>query len=220
MIYTPIRYNTVTMWYHAALLQLARWPGLEFRFNQAPWDLIRCRSRGIRMFLDDKRFDNLILLDSDIAPNPRTVIKMLEMPFPIVGARYRLKKDPAVYVPPLDPLQTPDEHGTIATDYLPMGLVRITRSAVQQMWDEYSKPEHGLMFMDVVDGKKFDTCALFMMTFEVIGEGASPERFGAPKGARVLLSEDYAFCKRARNLGIPIRMMVEPVPHAGPTMFT
>jgi len=217
-IFTPVRNHTVSVEYAATLWQLSRWPGLEYQLYQRPWDLIRCRSIGARLCLES-RTDDFIFWDSDIAPHPRVVIKALEMPHPIVGARYRLKKEPAVYVPPMDPDAKPDEYGTVATDYLGMGFVRIKRSALQKMWDEYSKPEHELDFVDVHKGEQQKTIALFMMGFEVIGEGDSPDRFGAPRGARVLLSEDYAFCKRARKLDIPIRMMVEPVPHSGPMLF-
>lgn len=213
-IFTPVKGHEVAVEYQAAMWQLARWPGIDYHFCQAPEDLVRTRSRGVRWFLEDTTFDDLIMWDSDIAPHPKVVVKLMQMPHPFVGARYRLKKEPVIYVPPVDPQAAPDEHGTLPVDYVPMGLVKISRTILQRMVDHYRDE---LEFLDVYEGKAHKTVALFSLIFDTIKEDRAI--FGAPLGARVLLSEDYSFCKRARDLDIPLRLMVEPVPHVGSFVF-
>jgi hypothetical protein len=214
-VFTPIKGHECVIEYHAAMMQLARWPGMQFDWSQSPEDLVRTRSRGVRWFLDGRQ-DQLIMWDSDIAPNPRHIIRMLEIPHEFIASRYRLKKEPVIYVPPVDPLAKPDSWGCIPVDFVPLGLVKVSRNVLQKMWDHY-KEELG--FLDVYQGKTHDTVALFQLILTKVEEGSLSALMGAPVGKTVLLSEDYSFSKRARDIGIPIHLMIEPVPHVGGYVF-
>jgi len=211
---TPVKNHTVTVEYHASLWQLARWPGFEYTFYQSPEDLVRCRSRLVRWFLEETSCDKLIMWDSDIAPNPRVVLKMMELPFDIVAARYRQKLEKVVYIPLLPVDAKPDEYNTFSVDYIPMGLVCMSRKALQKMVDHYRDE---LECQDLYHGKMKPTVMLFNLIRETVERDWSG--MGAPIGSKVLLSEDYSFSKRARALDIPIHLMVEPVPHVGDFVF-
>ena len=132
----------------------------------------------------------------------------------MLASSYRLKKEPTIYVPPIDPQTKPDQYGTLFSPWVPMGLTKISRNVLQKMVDHYRTD---FEFTDAYQGKLIKTVALFALTFDIVKEDRAV--WGAPIGERVLLSEDYSFCKRARDLDIPIHVMVEPVPHVGSFVF-
>ncbi len=149
--------------------------GAQFMAHRAfmNCDLVRARSRAVRVALDEC-FTHLLFWDSDVVGDAvQALAGMVREDVDMIGAAYSRKR-----LPP-----KPAHH----PPYLAMGFTLIKTSALEKMWDAY----YDELWFDDVDGKKsIRTVALFQLL-----------PFDMPHGRRVLLSEDYSFCERWLKLG-------------------
>lgn len=137
-------------------------------------DLVRARSRAVRMFLDRSE-SHLLFWDADIggAGVPDVLRGMFAEEKDFIAAPYARK----LYRPGYSTKSTAQANG-----YVGMGFTLLTRAMLVQMRDHYS-PE--LTFLDSIENARVATCALFML---MIRDG-------------VLLGEDYSFCQRWKDIG-------------------
>ncbi len=136
---------------------------------------------------------DMLCVDSDISWPQGTAERILSHQTDFVAGLYRFKNDVEGY--PMQCLPDPDEKGLWAIDpktgqvaedglievaAVPMGFVRITRKAVQEMFDAYAAREY-----EPKDVPGLKARCLFDIPFE--------------NGQ--LVGEDYTFCHRYRAIG-------------------
>lgn len=128
-----------------------------------------------------KGADIVVFLDHDVSWSPDALKELIEAPGDVVAGTYRFKKAEVEYMgrvccgPRGTPLVRVD--GAIMAELVPAGFLKITKAAVDRISDAY--PE-------LICGE---------------GENVSLDLFnhGAHKG--VWWGEDYAFCRRWREIG-------------------
>lgn len=180
-------------------------------------DLVRVRSRAVRVFLESD-FTDLLFWDSDVAARVEVIIGLLAASKDIVAAPYPYKKlhwdrvgnmatqtadherlEAAAYDYPFHlAADVPhcDASGCCKVEAVPMGLTLISRACAKMMAEHYAP---ALTFVD--SGNK-PTVGLFQL---MIRNG-------------MLLSEDYSFCRRWTDLGGEVHVYTgagTPVMHVG-----
>jgi hypothetical protein len=216
--------------HHTSLLTLAHnadavGAGFEIADCHYPHaDIVRARSRAVNTFLHETDATHLLFVDADIAFEPVTVAGMLEAKRDFVGCPYPRRDmvewakvnispdappEAFAYYYPVVPL--PEGIGDIDLDNcvevssLPLGMALLSRKMLKEMQDAYRMALH---FSDeVTPQRKVPSVALFMLAF---ANGMGPERG--------LLSEDYSFCQRYRQIGGKVWMYLglgSPVDHYG-----
>ena len=178
----------------------------------------RARSSLFGVWLDEwnkgNKFDYFMCLDSDVEFNPSAIDSMIEADKPIIGGAYAFKttntlrggKSVCKY---LDG-EVPDNNGILKIRWLNGGFILCKAEALFKMMDAY--PELGYTIANGLhqDGKpSFGFWCAMVHRLEDIG-------------ITLLLSEDYAFCERARQIGIDIWLdtKIKLVHWAGTTGYT
>lgn len=199
-------------------------------------DLVRARSRIVRDALGTE-MTHLLFWDDDVIAEPArlgvVVRGMLAADVDVIACPYprrRLHWDTAARAAKSgrDPEAYAVEYGTIAVKEpgsraegwsevavtrgavecatVNMGFTLITRACLETMADHYRQ---SLGFSDVVGPDLVPTVALFQL---VLTSG----------NPRVLLSEDYSFCHRWREIGGKVHAYVgdgAPLDHVGPYVY-
>ena len=186
-------------------------------------DVVRVRSRFVRHFLQKTDATHILFLDSDIGMLPKVLRGMLAAARDFVGAPYprrdaidftRVRRtattDPEApaYRYSVRLLDTFDPHSGLELDTtgcaevaaLPFGCILLTRACCQRMWDAYLE-------LSFKDDHRGDCVALF-------------DLMRSPEGG--LLSEDFSFCARWRELGEKVWMYLgpgSPVDHEGAHLY-
>lgn len=181
-------------------------------------DLVRCRSRMVRHFLEGT-WSHLWFWDADVIDKPVSVganlSRLLRCDRDIVGIPYP-KKTAAPegegmgdhYSFQLAEASGLDEDGCVEVEHMALGFMLVRRSVLQAMVDHYADE---LAWDDEEpSGRQARTVALFQLLH-------------ASQGTRTrLLSEDYSFCLRASRLGFAIHMYLgegSPMHHVGNHMY-
>lgn len=141
----------------------------------------RARNDTVAMALKNG-FDDLIFIDSDIEWDPTWIAKLLAYPVDVVGGTYRKKTDDdELYVIKQieNPAPVDTRTGLMKVDGLGCGFVRLSRKAMQHLWD-VSEPYEDR-------GEK-------RMIFEVLVEDGE------------LMSEDIYMCQKLNRGGIQVHM--------------
>lgn len=141
----------------------------------------RARNDTLAMALNGG-YDDLIFIDSDIEWDPTWIGKLLDYPVDVVGGTYRKKTDTEeLYV--IKQLSNPapidTRTGLMKVDGLGCGFIRLSRRAMQYLWDA-SEP-----YQD--RGEK-------RMVFEVLIEHGD------------ILSEDIYMCQKLNSGGIQVHL--------------
>ena len=140
----------------------------------------RARNDLVKLALEED-FDDLIFIDSDVEWNPEWVFKLLSYDHDVVGGIYPKKSD--IHTFPVIPTEEGfkiNEEGLIEVSKLATGFLRISKKALQTVWDASEEYENegrtNRMVFDikVVDGQ--------------------------------LVSEDNIFCEKWRSLGGKVYM--------------
>ncbi len=144
-------------------------------------------------FLNATDCTDMLCVDADVSWGAGTAQRILSHQTDFVGGLYRFKNDVEGY--PMQCLPDPEEKGLWAIDpktgqiaedglievaAVPMGFVRITRKAVQEMFDAYGARKY-----EPKDVPGLEARCLFDIPFE--------------NGQ--LIGEDYTFCHRYRAIG-------------------
>lgn len=181
--------------------------GLQIELNGGDALITRARSRMATYFLEETRHTHMLFVDADIAFRPDHVFRLLEAGKDLVGGVYPLKKvhwekvrsalaagikdiqaaslGYVVGFPPNpDKNVHLDDQGFAAVNAIGTGFMLISRQAMQRVNDAH--PELRCNLADMNFAPKQTT--LFFDTM------IDPD-------TREHLSEDYAFCRRWRDLG-------------------
>lgn len=209
--------------YAATIAKLASAPDLDVephRFEldslkQATADVVRARSRLVRMFLEGDA-THLLFVDSDVSFEPALIRRMLAVGKDFVAAPYpsrssinfKLVAQAAAQGRPelaeavayryamhlLDGGVAVGEDGTAEIRRIGLGCTLLTRECLASMTELYGRPERGLTFADRANGTPVSTVALFGLLLE---EGE-------------LYSEDFSFCNRWRAMGGKVWLYLGP----------
>ena len=212
-----------------ALQQACREKGIGLHIDLMGGDALitRARSRLAAQFLAHPSATHLLFIDADIGFKPQTVFRLLDAGHEVAGAVYPLKhidweKARAAAKAGVEDIQaaslgyvvrflpTPDksvhvEEGFAKVSYAGTGFLMIRREALQKLVDAHPELKAGMG--DMADGRTQEA----VMVFETMIE---------PETGRYL-SEDYAFCRRWRDLGGEIWADFEArLTHVGHAAYT
>jgi hypothetical protein len=254
MLYTPVHgppdVASVSLGYHFATMQLAKSLDVEILDSRifTDCDLVRARSRAVRVFLESGSASHLLHWDADVVGNAtdvRTALDaMLASGHDVVGAPYPRKrvrweraaaavcteipgtaaKDVALamqsaaydYPYGFDRARIGEDvvvtNGCLPVDWMGFGFMLSSRACLERMWRHYAPT---LSYGDAVDGMLSWTVGLFQLLMP-------PQNATPPYAVGPLLSEDYSFCKRWRDIGGEVQMYIgagSPLNHIGPHVF-
>lgn len=229
---TPCYGGMVNLYYMQSVLALkealaARGVGLHVELVGGDALISRARSRLAQRFLAHPQATHLLFVDADIAFEPANVLRLLEADKAVCGGVYPTKKVDwerarAAALAGVDDLQaasmnyvlrflpTPDrsiavDDGFAQVSYVGTGLMLIRRDAMQRLVDAH--PELRAKMGDMGGADQPDA----VMVFETMIEPETGE----------YLSEDYAFCRRWRDLGGEIWADVQSrLGHIGHATYT
>lgn len=140
-----------------------------------------CRAVIVAKFLESEATD-LVFVDSDVLWEKGALLRLVDHPVDFVAGIYPYRKDPIEY--PIswlqDREQLTEENGLLEVAGVPAGFMRCSRAMLERMVDHYSDA----VFITEATEKK-QAWALF-----------DTYRIGKMK-----YGEDYAFCRRWRDIG-------------------
>jgi hypothetical protein len=160
LIATPAYDGRLDVWYTTSLVnsvRIAQDNGIFLHPVFMSYDALVQRARNdlFRIGLD---YDAVIWIDSDLEWNPMWIMELLGSDKDVIGGTYRKKTDDAErYTVKTKDLTATD--GLIKVDGLGMGFLKMSKKAVQALWDA-SQPyqnegREGRMICDIqiVDGQ-------------------------------------------------------------------
>ena len=160
LIATPAYDGRLDVWYTTSLVnsvRIAQDNGIFLHPVFMSYDSLVQRARNdlFRLALE---YDAVIWIDSDLEWNPMWIMELLGSDKDVIGGTYRKKTDDAErYTVKTKDLTATD--GLIKVDGLGMGFVKMSKKAVQALWDA-SEPyqnegREGRMICDIqiVDGQ-------------------------------------------------------------------
>lgn len=183
MIAAPSYDGTITVWHASSLSETCKL-GLTKDINvfciYMSYDSLVQRARNdiVQLALELK-VDDLVFIDADVDWKPKDFFKLLDYDVDVVGGVYRKKGDEEQYPVKLKKggYQIGD-NGLVEVDGLPMGFTRITRRALEIIWNEsreYREPHKEKPIRMVFD-------------ININEDG-------------YLVSEDISFCVKWKGLG-------------------
>jgi hypothetical protein len=160
LIATPAYDGRLDVWYTTSLVnsvRIAQDNGIFLHPVFMSYDALVQRARNdlFRLALE---YDAVIWIDSDLEWNPMWIMELLGSDKDVIGGTYRKKTDDAeLYTVKTNNIESKD--GLIKVDGLGMGFVKMSKKAVQALWDA-SQPyqnegREGRMICDIqiVDGQ-------------------------------------------------------------------
>lgn len=186
LIGTPCYDGRIDVWYANSLLQTVK-AGAELGIEVFPiwlsYDALVQRARNDLMaMMLETGCDDIVFIDSDIDWEVSDFFKLLSYPVDVVGGTYRKKGDAEMYVAKiLDHQRQPDpQTGLLPVEGLGTGFLRMSRNAVQQLWDTS------------VPYEEKDQGKVRRWIFDVVVDNGD------------LISEDILVCQRLNDLNIPV----------------
>jgi hypothetical protein len=156
-------------------------------------DVVRARNRIAAFVLSRPEFadvDNVLWVDDDNFPEDVAIVsRMVARRGDIVAASYTNKKEPLRWVHSLD------AEGKILG--VGFGFTMTARHVIEKLASEAK------WYVDYFAGGALETPNLFGQLYDQMG------------GHETLLSEDYSFCKRAREAGFRIEIEPGLIHHVG-----
>lgn len=160
LIATPAYDGRLDVWYTTSLVnsvRVAQDNGIFLHPVFMSYDALVQRARN-DLFRLGLEYDAVIWIDSDLEWNPMWIMELLGSDKDVIGGTYRKKTDDAeLYTVKTNNLESKD--GLIKVDGLGMGFVKMSKKAVQALWDA-SQPyqnegREGRMICDIqiVDGQ-------------------------------------------------------------------
>jgi len=229
---TPCYGGTVNLQYMQSVLALQaacreRGVGLTVDLMGGDALITRARSRLAGRFLAHPQATHILFCDADIGFAPENLFRLLAADKPVVGGVYPLKfvdwekaraaakaDAPDLLAASLGYvirfIPTPDssveiEGGMAKVAYVGTGFLLVARAAMRGLVDAH--PELTARMGDMVDGRAEQA----VMVFETMIEPETGQ----------YLSEDYAFCRRWRDLGGEIWADFEArLTHIGHTAYS
>jgi hypothetical protein len=198
-ILTPCYGGNITSGYFHSMINLfpyAMQNGINLSVETLPNCSLICLGRDIMLWraLQDETWTHVMWIDSDLSFQPQCIHSMIVDDKDIVGGFYPKKELPIDFASSPEPGGEDTEH-LFETIYVATGFMLIKRKVVEHMWEHF-KEELGFKYQgsdDYVD--------LFAPIIDDSG---------------LYLTEDYAFCKRAKSLGYKTYMSKRfELPHLG-----
>jgi len=186
LIGTPCYDGKIEVWHANSLVQTIKasvGSGVDINPIWLSYDALIQRARNDLMaIMLEGGFDDIVFIDADIDWEVQDFFKLLSHPVDVVGGTYRKKGDAEMYVAKiLDSTKPADpQTGLYATDGLGTGFLRLSRKAVQYLWDV---SEH---YEEIDQGK------VRRMIFEVLVKNGD------------LWSEDITICQKLIDGGFTI----------------
>lgn len=132
--------------------------------------------------------DQLVFVDSDVLWEAGALVRLLDHPVDFVAGIYPQRRDPINYCVSWDPsreeLWADENTGLVEVHGVPAGFMKLTRKMLERMSDAY----RDLTFY-CEQAPDHKAVALFS------------DYWFEENGTRLKLGEDYAFCRRWRDLG-------------------
>lgn len=158
-------------------------------------DIYLLRAQIVAHFLADKSATDLVMIDSDIGWEPLGLQKLLSHDVDVVAGAYPKREEPLQFMFRSERDVGGDLVGDAATGLvevwgMPGGFMRITRRAAEKMRDHYTS-ELEAVCSSAPGGKLVRMFDPYWMNTE---------------DGRMVLSEDYAFCQRWRDIGGKVYM--------------
>jgi hypothetical protein len=185
LVATPSYDGKVDVWYANSLAESIRL-GLANNIYFAPiymsYDALIQRSRNDLIAIAiENEFDDIIWIDSDIEWNPEWLLKILDYDVDVVGGTYPKKAIEEQYTVKCKPEDLiVGEDGLIRVESLGTGFLRLSKKAIQYLWDNSEPYTH--------NGQER------RWIFEVkIQDGD-------------IISEDVMMCQKLRNGGFDIHL--------------
>ena len=178
---------------HFSLLQLMACPNPKFTWARERQDALvdRARSMVATRFLLDTTHDVFLSLDDDIIYDPLDVVKACELVhkgYDIVGAGYVAKKDGGSHIMakpfPGQTIRFGADSEPVEVRCVSTGFMAISRKVFEKMSDTLP--------LCHADRKEIKMYPFFQ---------PQPKEID---GKMIYLSEDWAFCERARDLGFNV----------------
>lgn len=152
-------------------------------------DVYSLRAQLCMHFLDTDATD-LVMIDNDLSWEAGSLVRLLSHEVDVVGGSYPKRKDPITFMfrsaefEKTGILRGHAQTGMIPVDGLPGGFMRIQRHVIEKLHDKHRDE------LEVIDphSPQGKTVRIF-----------DPYFYDAPDGRHVL-SEDYAFCQRWRDM--------------------
>lgn len=186
MIGTPCYDGKIEVWYANSLVETIRqgmMRGVEVYPIWLSYDALIQRARNdLVALMINMNCDDIVFIDADIDWNPEDFFKLLSYPVDVVGGTYPKKGDAEMYVAKMIDInrKSDPQTGLIEVEGLGTGFLRMSRRAIQYLWDNsphYEEKEYG---------------KIRRMIFEVIVKDGD------------LISEDIQACQKLREGGISI----------------
>ena len=178
-------------------------------------------------------FSHLLFIDSDIGFKPESAFRLLEAEKDVISVPYALKDmcwDKALYMIKNNKIKTVDDlkykafyrypfkvanaesievkNGAIEVTHSPTGFMMIKRSVFEKMIDK--SPDFEIVQDNVINGKN-ERVEHFYNFFDTLHD---------PK-TKTYLGEDFAFCKRWRDIGGKCYCLVNDyITHVGEHQYT
>jgi len=160
LIATPAYDGRLDVWYTTSLVnsvRIAQDNGIFLHPVFMSYDALVQRARN-DLFKLALEYDAVIWIDSDLEWNPMWIMELLGSDKDVIGGTYRKKTDDAeLYTVKTKDLTATD--GLIKVDGLGMGFVKMSKKAVQALWDAsqtyQNEGREGRMICDIqiVDGQ-------------------------------------------------------------------
>lgn len=166
-------------------------------------DIYAARAQIVSHFLADPDATDLVMIDSDVAWGPLGLVQLLDHDVDFVAGAYPKRELPIQFIVRSgdEKLMADTGSGLAEVWGVPGGFIRMSRAMLEQMAEHYG-PELTAMDRAVPTGR---TVRLF-----------DPYWWTDEGGNKRVLSEDYAFCQRWRDLGGKVYLDVTiPMSHIG-----
>jgi glycosyltransferase involved in cell wall biosynthesis len=186
MIGTPCYDGKIEVWYANSLVETIKQgvaKGIEIYPIWLSYDALIQRARNdLVALMLDMDCDDIFFIDSDIEWQPEWFFKLLDYSVDVVGGTYPKKGDDEMYVvKQLDVNKIPNPStGLLEVDGLGTGFLRVSRKAIQYLWDISSSYEEA------------EYNKIRRMVFEVVVQNNG------------LISEDIWACYKLKRGGFPI----------------
>jgi len=182
LIATPAYDGRLDVWYTNSLIntvRIAQEQGIFIHPVFMSYDALIQRARNdlIRLAIEEN-YDGFIWIDSDLEFDPSWVLELLEHEKDIIGVPCPKKTDREELYNVRTRNLEPDEDGLIEIESIGTGFLKISKKALQDLWDNSTPYKN--------EGRE---CR---MVCEVLVENGE------------LISEDNVMCRKLRDLGYSI----------------
>lgn len=173
---------------------IARQVGLNYTIDTMINESLVTRARNnlAAKFLANKQSTHLFFIDSDIKFSAEEIVKLVLRDKDIVGGAYPAKKEPPFYV--LNKVKNPEIDGELyEVRHLGTGFLMIKRQVFDKLIETHPETSYidSLNLGETPDGEPYEKWMYNLFDCLVDEHGR-------------LLSEDWVFCDRARQVGFKV----------------